>query len=193
MTKRSVAFVAWFLVLWLVFNWALYELCFPRSVYAGGSYGSEPFVHLLGMSFGNVLVVGGGLALFLYFRNRRIRWNGTLTLMVILGITTILLSSSMALGAIASVENKAKLQWYIDDLRSQGFEVTNYVRYPYNHGLCHSVYSYSNFTSIARDLNCTYVLVCSGTPSSFMFFFSSNTALFINEHGQYLFFTGDEK
>ena len=174
----------------ILFNWALYELCFPTSTYAGGGYGMGVASHLQGIFFGNLLFLVG-LGLFFPFR-KRLRWKGTLLLLV---IVTFALTSWMTLGAAASAENKAEVQWYIDDLKSQGFDVEVYVKHPSMGraatiiGVC----SYSNFTAIAKDLNCTSVFVYTGTPISFTFFFSSNTWIMIMEHGLYCFYPAYEE
>jgi hypothetical protein len=191
LNKRAIAFIIWTLALWILFNWALYELCFPTSTYAGGGYGMGVAWHLQWIIFWNLPVLGG-FGLFFSFR-KRLRWKGTLLLLV---IVTFALTSWMTLGAVASAENKAKVQWYIDDLKSQGFDVEVYVKHPSmgRAATITGVYSYSNFSAIAKDLNCTSLYVYTGTPISFAFFFSSNTWIMIMEHGLlYCFYPAYEK
>ena len=144
------------------------------------------------MFFCNLLVVGGGLVLFSSFRKSRFRWKVAIFLLV---AVTFVLTSNMALGAVASAEDKAKVQWYIDDLKSQGFEVIVYAKYPSmgRYANITRVDSYSNFTVIAKDLNCTSVYVYTGKPTYFMFFFSSNPRIMIMEHGLYSFHSAYEK
>jgi hypothetical protein len=190
LNKRTIAFIIWILAVWILFNWAMYELCFPTSSYAGGSYEMGDAWHMQCIWFWNLLFAGG-LVLFRFLR-KTLRWKGTLLLLVII---TFALTSWMILGAVASTENKAKVQWYIDDLKSQGFDVKVCVKHSSIGRIATitRVDSYSNFTAIAKDLNCRSVYVYIGTPTSFTFFFSSDTWIMIMEHGVYCFHSAYEK
>ena len=171
----------WFFILWTLATWALYELTFDRS----SAYPNPiPEMIAIGISFAHLAVIGNHLHSNLT-KNETHRKEKALLI-----IATIVLFSLLAPSAIASATNKAKVQWYISDLESQGFNVICYDRYPYNRGPVTNVELYENFTSIAKELNCTYILVYPGVPNYFMFFFPSVLAFLINEHGQYLLFTG---
>ena len=101
---------------------------------------------------------------------------------------TLILAIWLTPNAIISAENKSVVQWYLDDLKNRGFDAEYYAAYPYNHGGVTGVDSYENFTSLAKELNCTWVGVYGGAPYFFLFFFPSFTVFLINQHGQYLFY-----
>lgn len=167
-------FIIWFFVLWIVTNWALLEFTFPRNSYM-------PFMlpSLLVLLFS----ISSFLAAIFYFRRNIIHKR---SLLAVFATVTVILTIWLTPNIPVAMTNKSKVQWYIDDLRKQGFEVIYGTQYPYNRGQVTNVYSYSNFTSIAKELNCTYVLVYGGAPLEFVFFFPSETDFLINEHGQYL-------
>ena len=94
---------------------------------------------------------------------------------------------------IISLSNKARVQAYIDDLESQGFNTEYYPYYPYNQGSFSKVYSYENFTALCREFNVSWVGVYGGKPLSFVFFFPSDIRLLMSSQGQYMFGTSWER
>lgn len=171
--------MTWLFILWALATWTLYELTFWRS----SAYPNPiPQMLAIGSSIAVLAIIGAQLHSNLT-KNETHRKEKSLLI-----IATFVLFSLLTSSAVVSAVNKAKVQWYIDDLESQGFDVYCYDRYPYNRGAVSHVDSYENFTSLAKDLNCTYVLIYPGAPNYFLFVFPSDTAFLINELGQYLLF-----
>ena len=176
--RRKTAFFIWFLALWAAASWALFEVTFPRS-----SYQPRTILLFIALGVSALFLLSVGLGLYRYLSKNEIRKKGTFTFLV----ATVVLVSFLTWGALSSWENKSRVQWYIDDLKSQGFTVEYFAQYPYNHGPVDHMYSYENFTSYANEYNCTWVGVYGGAPNYFLFFFPSNTWFLINQHGQWLF------
>jgi hypothetical protein len=179
--RKTTAFLVWFSVLGGTFSWALVEYTFPRS-----SYMPNPFPSFMAIGFSAISFGGIGWLLYSYLKEGEIRKKETILLFAGFLTVTFLLTSWLAPSAIVSASNMSNVQWCIEDLESQGFRVEYHAQYPYNRGPVSHVESYSDFTSLAKDLNCTYVLVYGGAPMFFMFDFPSNTVFLVNEHGQYL-------
>ena len=180
--KQKKYFFVWSLVLWIIPIWALVEWTFPRNSYT--SFWLPTIILLLLLGSVPFLI---GKRLYIYIgkivlSKKRLRVftaafiAATLVLIVVLGPRV-----------ITSLSNKDRVQRYLDDLRSQGFDAEYYAQYPYNRGAVSHVYSYEDFTSLAKDLNCTWVGVYGGAPYFFLFFFPSSTFFLINQNGQYLF------
>ena len=175
-------FFGWFLVLWGVLSWSLLELTFPRSSYS-------PFMLPVFIAFGIsifVLVVMGG-RLYSYLKKNELSKRGAYVFTVVFSALSLVFVLVSTPYAITSFNNKAVVQWYIDDLKSQGFTVEYFAQYTYNRGGVTNVQSYSQFTSIAKEYNCTWVGVYGGAPSFFFLFFPSYTEFLINQYGQYVF------
>lgn len=181
--NRKDLFYVWFLVLWGVFSWALVELTFPRM-----SYMPNVFPVFVAIFVSVLVLIVMGRVLYSYFGKNELGKRSTRVFATVFLIATFTLIVVFAPYVITSLNNKARVQWYIDDLKSQGFTVEYHAQYPYNRGPVSHVYSYENFTSLAKELNCTWVGVYGGAPSFFVFFFPSATNFLINEHGQYLLF-----
>jgi len=107
--------------------------------------------------------------LFLYLRKNEIRLNGKRTLLII----TVLFASFLIFSATVSTINKSRVQWYIEDLKNQGFDVVYEPHYPYGHWGPTYVDTYSNLTSTARAINSSIIYVNGGVPSNFVFFVPS--------------------
>ena len=91
----------------------------------------------------------------------------------------------MVQSAIISAANKSKVQWYVDDLKSQGLNVEYF---PSCGGKVYAgqVNSYGEIISIAREFNAT-VWVYGGVPTYFMFFVPSNILLQVSGNRTYRF------
>jgi hypothetical protein len=107
--------------------------------------------------------------------------------MVIFITATIFLTVYLAPLVSVSAENKARVQWYIDDLESQGFNVEYSPIYPYGHWHVDYVYSYSNFTEIAKELDFETIYVHGGVPSFFQFFVPPYIDIVGTGKGYYMF------
>ena len=179
--NRKVLFYVWFFVLWGISSWALLELTFPR-----GSY--QPFIFpvIIAMFISILVLVGGGWSLLFYFKENELGKTGARVFAAEFMAATFIMLLILTPYVVTSLNNKARVRWYIDDLKSQGFNPEYYAQYPYNRGAVSHVYSYENFTRLAEELNCTWVGVYGGAPNYFLFFFPSNTWFLINQHGQYL-------
>jgi hypothetical protein len=73
--------------------------------------------------------------------------------------------------AMVSAERRARAQWYIDDLRSQGFNVVDAGSNYYRHGGgATRIENYSDVASTAKAINCSSIQVRCGTPTRYLFF-----------------------
>ena len=166
---RKVIFMVWFFSLWGTVTYALFE-CFG---YQGTYYmGPSLFLPLIWMAISFMLLLGIGVPLFLYFRKRELRRTGTVILTVVLLASTIFLANSLVQPAIISAANKSKVQWYIDDLKSQGFNVEYLPSYG-GKVFATQVNSYSEIIGIASEFNAT-AKIYGGVPNYFIFFVPSN-------------------
>ena len=121
----------------------------------------------------------------MYFRKNELHKTGTVALTVVFLASTIFLANSLVQPAIISAANKSKVQWYIDDLESQGFN----VKYRPSYGgkvFATQVDSYSEIISKAREFNAT-VWVLGGVPTFFMFFVPSYIVIQVSGNGTYRF------
>jgi hypothetical protein len=72
---------------------------------------------------------------------------------------------------LASAERRAKVQWYVNDLQSQGFTVVDAGQYYYRHGGgATQLTSYAEVAATAKSINCSTIYFRSGTPWNFIFF-----------------------
>jgi hypothetical protein len=180
--NKKWLFFVWFLVLWGVLSWLLYEAAFPRSSYS-------PFVlpGLLVFVFSVSLLIYIGKELYSFLSPKEFGKKDNLVFLSVFLVATLLFVIFTTPSVIMSFNNKAIVQWYIDDLKSQGFTVDYFAQYPYNRGRVEHPSSYEDFTSLAEELNCTWVGVYGGAPNYFLFFFPSSTCFLINQNGQYEF------
>ena len=164
---KRVAFAVWYFVLIAVAVDALLEFGYPRSNYSPGPMG--PITEQLSM----ILILGTGIPLFLYLWKRSPRRTGSIILIAIFLTSTVLLVGFLAPNAEVSAERRAKVQWYADNLRSQGFNVVDGGQYAYHHGGgAEQVHSFAEVISTARSINCTTIYLHCGTPWNFIFFMS---------------------
>jgi hypothetical protein len=176
--RRKVLFVVWFFALWGIVAYALFE----RFGYSRNLYGFGPA--FWGLFW--VLLVATGGPLYLYFTKRKLRKTGTVILTMVFLASTIFLAANLVQPAIVSATNKSKVQWYIDDLKSQGFN----VEYQPNFGgkvFAVDVDSYAEVISIAREFNTSTIWVLGGVPTYFMFFVPSNIIIHFSGNVTYRF------
>jgi hypothetical protein len=165
--NRKAAFFIWYLVLWGTCTWALFEFFYDN----GGYDIPNPLSIFLPLGFSGLLLAITGGQLFFLLRHKEIRKKGALLFLAVFLTATVLLVSYLAPFANASAANKATIQWYINDLKSQGFNVQYVPHYAYSRAMSPiHVVSYSNFTSLAKDINCSDVYVYGGAQPYFLFF-----------------------
>jgi hypothetical protein len=163
---KKAALAIWYLVLIAVGVMTLLEFGYPRSNYMPGPRGP------LSVLFSLILVLGTGIPLFLYLKRSSNRRGATILIAIFL-TSTIILGVFLAPEIQASAERRAKVQWYVDDLRSQGFDVVDAHQYAYRHGGgAERLDSYAEVISTAKSINCTTIRVHCGTPWNFIFFMS---------------------
>ena len=172
--SKKILFIIWYFIIWSVCTWALYEFFYPHT-----DYGAPVWGQLVGVcSFGLLLVTG--VPVFLYLRKH------VFGVAIMLIVMTLLLTGFLCLNVYASVENKSRVQWYINDLQQQGFNVQYAAQYPYGHWHVNRVNSYADVASTARSINATTIYVYGGAPMSFMFFMSGEVEIsFWTETGGY--------
>ena len=183
---KKAAFAFWYFVLIAISVDALLEFGYPRSNYSPGPMG--PITELLAM----VLILGTGIPMLLYLWKRTPHHTGSIILMAIFMTSTVLLAGLLAPNVAASAERRAKVQWYMDDLRSEGFTVVDAGQYYYRHGGgAHRLDSYADYTSTAKSINCTTIYIRCGTPTSFIFFMGDGLQMVFYSpqiSGEYLFY-----
>jgi hypothetical protein len=175
-------FAVWYLVLWGICTYAIFEYYYPHQTYG------VPQILYVAAAFSSflLLAVTGG-PLYFYLKRRQLRKIDPFLFTALFLVATVFLASSLAQLASVSAMNKSKAQWYIDDLKKQGFNVEYSSHYPYGHWHVEYVSSYSNFTTIAREINCEKVRVCAGVPSYFLFYVPSEIELVAAGKGYYIF------
>ena len=108
------------------------------------------------VNLGSILLFGGAFAvtlvaaisIILYQRRRKF---SILTIFAVLIILTAILTGLLVSPAYASFQNKAKIQWYVNDLQEQGFNVAYYQRAPYEGVATNHLDSYSAVASTALE------------------------------------------
>ena len=180
--KKAVFFTVWYFVLWGICTWAILEYFFPHSNYSNETaYTLETGLSIV------LLLATGGLLLF-YIRKRESRVKSALT--VVLLASTVLLAVFLTPNATASAENKSKIQLYIEDLESQGFNVEYSAYEPFHKFGGHIMLpSYEDLTDTARVIEASLFHIHGGGPTYFMFFFDSGVKIWMygEGYGYYLF------
>jgi hypothetical protein len=159
--NRKAAVIIWYLVLWGVCAWAIFELFYPHT-----DYGNSGVMYYFAAGFSLLLLGATGVPLFLYVKKREVSRQA----MRVMLAATVLLAVVLAPNAYVSAVNKSMTQWYVSDLQNQGFNVEYSPSYPYGHWGVNYVDSYAELTSVARDINCSTVHVYGGVPTYFVFF-----------------------
>jgi len=179
-SKGKIVLGVWYLVLWGICSYALFEWFYPHT-----DYMAMPQIPLT-VEASLMLFLATGLPLLLYLRKHEPKAKATSIFLV----ATILLSVFIGLNASVSVVTKARIQWYMDDLQNQGFNVNYQPSYPYGQWHADQVYSYSNLTSIARSINCTTIYVDGGTPRNYIFFMPNEIVIVaaVAQKGYYILY-----
>lgn len=176
--KKKI-FLIWYFILLAVCGWALYEFFHPNIMVNLSS------ILLLGGAFAITLVTA--ISISLYQRRRKFR---ILTILAVLIILTAILTGLLVYPAYASFQNKAKIQWYVNDLQEQGFNVEYYQRTPYEGVATNRLDAYSAVASTARSINATSIRVIGGAPLWFVFFMPSGIEVaFGTENAGYYSYT----
>ncbi|MEJ2281393.1 MAG: hypothetical protein P8X97_05720 [Candidatus Bathyarchaeota archaeon] len=163
--SKKGAFALWYLGLWGVCSWVFFEYFYPHQ-----NYGVPGLFYLLALISSIILLGATGYPLYLYFKRKKLHQNTIILFTVIFLLATIFLAINLAPLVSVSAKNKARVQWYINDLESQGFNVKYSSIYPYGHWHVDYIYSYSNFTAVAKELCFETIYVHAGVPSFFQFF-----------------------
>jgi hypothetical protein len=117
--RRKVIFVVWFFALWGTVAYALFEsFGYPRNLYGFG----PAFRGLFWVAITFSLLVATDGPLYLYLTKRELRKTGTVILTVVFLASTIFLATNLVQPAIVSAANKSMVQWYMNDLKSQGVQ-----------------------------------------------------------------------
>jgi hypothetical protein len=181
--RRKVLFVVWFFALWGIVAYALFErFGYPRNLYGFG----PAFRGLFWVAITFSLLVATGGPLYLYFTKRKLRKTGTVILTMVFLASTIFLAASLVQPAIVSTANKSKVQWYMDDLKSQGFNVEYLPSYG-GKVFAIDVDSYPEAISLAKEFNTSTIWVYGGVPTYFMFFVPSNIIIQFSGNATYRF------
>lgn len=169
--KKAAIAICYLLIIGIAVD-ALLEWGYPRSNYSPGPWG--PITQLLSL----VLILGTGIPMLFYLWKKSPSRRSLIMLTAIFLTSTILLIAFLAPNVIASAEKRAKVQWYIDDLRSQGFNVVDAHQYAYHHGGgATRIDSYSEYKNIAKNVSSQTIYVHCGTPTNFIFFMSDGLQL----------------
>ncbi len=182
---KKAAFAVWYLALIFVAVDALLEFGYPRTSYMPGPLG--PLTEL----FSVVLILGTGIPLLLYFWKRNPRRTSGAVLVAIFLASTVLLVGFLAPDVQVSAERRAEMQWYMDDLRSEGFTVVDAGQYSYHHGGGpQRLFTYAEVVSTAKSINCTTIYLHPGTPTNFLFFMGDEIQIIFwtQQAGEYMFY-----
>ncbi len=165
---------------------ALLEWGYPRSSNSPDTWG--PITQLLSLG----LILGTGIPMLLYLWKRSPSQKSVKILTAVFLTSIILLVVLLTPNALASAERRTKVQWYIDDLRSQGFNVVDAHQYAYHRGGGgKTIASYLEYVNTAKILNSTTINVHCGTPTNFIFFMSDGLQLTFTQKQnstQYLYY-----
>ena len=162
---KKAAFAICYLILIGITVYALLEWGYPRSNYSPGPLG--PITQLLSLG----LILGTGIPMLLYLWKRSPSQKSVKVIIAIFLTSTILLVVLLTPNALASAERRAKVQWYVNDLQSQGLIVVDAGQYYYRHGGgATQLASYAEVATTAKSINCSTIYFRSGTPWNFIFF-----------------------
>jgi hypothetical protein len=162
---KKTAIAICYLILVGVAVYALSEWGYPSSNYSPGPRG--PISQLLSLG----LILGTGIPMLLYLWKRKPSQKSVKIITAIFLTSTILLVVLLTPNALASAERRAKVQWYVNDLQSQGFTVVDAGQYYYRHGGgATQLTSYAEVAATAKSINCSTIYFRSGTPWNFIFF-----------------------
>lgn len=163
---KKFLFGIWYLSLIIVTVVALLELGYPRSTYYPGPW--QPITQLL-----SLILVLSTIPVMLYLWKRA---PGRRLLFALLA-TTLILVTVLTPNAVVSAERRARAQWYIDDLTSQGFNVVDAGSNLYSHGGATRIENYSDVAPTAKAINCSSIQVRCGTPTGYLFFMGDGLQL----------------
>jgi hypothetical protein len=138
-----------------------------------------------------LLVLCTGIPMLLYLWKRNPSRTGAAILVAIFLASTVLLAGYLAPDAAVSAEMRAKVQWYTNDLRAQGFVVVDAGQYEYHHGgNGQRLFTYAEVVSTAKSINCTTIYLHPGTPTNFMFFMGDEIQIIFwtQQAGEYMFY-----
>jgi hypothetical protein len=182
---KKAAFTVWYLALIFVAVDALLEFGYQRTQSMPGPLG--PLTEL----FSVVLILGTGIPMLLYLWKRNPSRVGGAILVAIFLASTVLLVGFLAPDVQVSAEMRAKMQWYTNDLRSQGFTVVDAGQYSYHHGGApQRLFTYTEVVSTAKSINCTTIYLHPGTPTNFIFFMGDEIQIIFwtQQAGEYMFY-----
>ena len=166
-TKKAII-ALWYLALIFIAVDALLEWGYPRSTYYPGPW--QPITQQLSL----ILVLATGIPMLLFLWRKTPGRKLLLTLMV----ATIITVAILAPNAIVSADRRAKAQWYINDLQSEGFTVIDAGSNYYRHGGgATRLDNYSDVAPTARAINCSGIQVRCGTPTGFLFYMGDGLQL----------------
>jgi hypothetical protein len=179
---KKTLFGIWYLGLIIVVIDALLEWGYPRSTYYPGPW--QPITQELSL----LLILATGIPIVLYL------WKRTpgRKLLIALLATTIILVTILTPNVMVSSERRALAQWYIDDLRSQGFNIVDAGSDYYRHGGgATRIENYSDVAPTAKAINCTSIQIRCGTPTNYLFFMGDSLQLVFwgnPSTGEYLYY-----
>ena len=182
---KKVALAAWYIALIAVTVDAFLEFGYQRTQSMPEALG--PLTQL----FSVILILGTGIPLLLYLWKRNPSRTGAPILIAIFLASTVLLVGFLAPDVRASAEMRAKMQWYTNDLQSQGFTVVDAGQYSYHHGGGgQRLFTYADVVSTAKSINCTTIYLHPGTPTNFMFFMGDEIQIIFwtQQAGEYMFY-----
>lgn len=163
--RTKAIFFIWYFVLWGVISWAIFEFLYPLSLIA-------VFLSVL-------LLAVTGVPLFRYLRRNESHKKRAIKLSAFFPAATIVTVSFLAPPALVSAKYKSTMQWYINDLKSQGFNVkyvgstsiiTRYVPHE-------AASSYSEFILLARNNSIHGLWFYGEKPEYFIFFVSGSAEI----------------
>lgn len=183
LNKKPLFFGSWYVVLWVVCTWTLFEYFYPQSNYSASL---STILYLVAAGFSLLLLATTGIPLFLFVRKREIREKEALVFLGVFFIASVLLVSYLVPLANVSGEYKSRRQWYIDDLERHGFDVE------YSPDSCivkssEYIGSYSEIIRIAREINSSTIYFHGKVPTYFLFFVEPLVTLHVSSEGHSLY------
>jgi hypothetical protein len=162
MSKGKVKVAVWYMILWLIFSYAVYEYFSGWRPYAG--YSALPLTIVV--SLATLFVTG--IPLFYSLKSYEVRFYGMFAFMFV----TVLMGTFLGLSAYVTVTNKTNIQTFINNLNNEGFNA-QYVPYYFAPQGNVQYPDYGTLLNIAKSNNVTAVYVHGGAPLSFIFFVPS--------------------
>jgi len=188
LNKKILFIIIWYFILWGVTSWTLFEYLYPHSGWST-RHGNTPGVFFVIFSISFLLLLTTGGPLIYFIRKKEIHKKEMVSILSFLLIGSIILTIQLVPQSYVCAEQKSNLNWYIEDLKSQGFEVY-YTPVSFSGMINPNTNSYSEFVQSSKGINASAVTIYGGGQSYFIFFLNSRVSILANVgEGKYFLYS----